>query len=203
MRLSHIICLLVAFKPYPCARQLHAGVEALLRLLQDSSMTPTVIEAIELGVPTAVASLVNRPSTSTNRAALLGSGQYVIAATAIRGKMDLTSFDERFLQSNEVQSLMGKVKVKGEIELDRYFPQSWPGRVTIRLKDGSSHTSEIIIPKGEKENPMSVQEVEEKFLSLAAPMLGDSKVRSVIGEVQALADGESLSELLALLRVSA
>ena len=193
----------VAFKPYPCARQLHAGVEALLRLLQDSSMTPTVIEAIELGVPTAVASLVNRPSTSTNRAALLGSGQYVIAATAIRGKMDLTSFDERFLQSNEVQSLMGKVKVKGEIELDRYFPQSWPGRVTIRLKDGSSHTSEIIIPKGEKENPMSVQEVEEKFLSLAAPMLGDSKVRSVIGEVQALADGESLSELLALLRVSA
>ena len=193
----------VAFKPYPCARQLHASVEALLRLLQDSSMTPTVIEAIELGVPTAVASLVNRPSTSTNRAALLGSGQYVIAATAIRGKMDLTSFDERFLQSNEVQSLMGKVKVKGEIELDRYFPQSWPGRVTIRLKDGSSHTSEIIIPKGEKENPMSVQEVEEKFLSLAAPMLGDSKVRSVIGEVQALADGESLSELLALLRVSA
>jgi 2-methylcitrate dehydratase PrpD len=193
----------VAFKPYPCARQLHAGVEALLRLLHDSSMTPTVIEAIELGVPTAVASLVNRPSTSTNRAALLGSGQYVIAATAIRGKMDLTSFDERFLQSNEVQSLMGKVKVRGEIELDRYFPQSWPGRVTIRLKDGSSHTSEIIIPKGEKENPMSAQEVEEKFLSLAAPVLGDSKARSVIGEVQALADGESLSKLLALLRVSA
>ena len=89
----------VAFKPYPCARQLHAGVEALLRLLQDSSMTPTVIEAIELGVPTAVASLVNRPSTSTNRAALLGSGQYVIAATAIRGKMDLTSFDKRFLKN--------------------------------------------------------------------------------------------------------
>src|SRR4029453_13178308 len=70
----------VAFKPYPCARQLHAGVEALLRLLQDSSMTPTVIEAIELGVPTAVASLVNRPSTSTNRAALLGGDQTEFAA---------------------------------------------------------------------------------------------------------------------------
>ena len=116
--------------------------------------------------------------------------------------MDLTSFDERFLQGNEVQSLMGKVKVKGEIDLDRYFPQSWPGRVTIRLRDGSSHTSEIIIPRGEKENPMSVQEVEAKFLSLAAPVLGDSKARSVIGEVQALADRESLSELLAFLSVS-
>ena len=192
----------VAFKPYPCARQLHAGVEALLRLLQDYSIKSTAIETIALSVPTAVASLVNRPATSTNRAATLGSGQYVMSATAIRGKMDPTSFDERFLQSNEVHRLMGKVKVKGEIELDRYFPQSWPGRVTIRLRNGSSYTSEIIIPKGEKENPMSVQEVDEKFLSLAEPVLGDAKARSVIGAVQALADRDSLNELLAFLKVS-
>ena len=100
LQLAEPYCLpAVAFKPYPCARQLHAGVEALLRLLQDYSITPTVIEEIELSVPTAVASLVNRPATSTNRAATLGSGQYVMAATAIRGKMDLTSFDDRFLQS--------------------------------------------------------------------------------------------------------
>lgn len=192
----------VAFKPYPCARQLHAGVEALLRLLEDHSVTSTAIEAIELSVPTAVASLVNRPAVSTNRAATLGSGQYVMAATAIRRTMDLTSFDERFLQSSEVQSLMSKVKVKGEIELDRYFPQSWPGRVKMSLKDGSSDMREIIVPKGEQENPMSVREIEEKFLSLAAPVLGDAQARSVIGEVQALTDRDSLSELLALLRVS-
>ena len=190
----------VAFKPYPCARQLHAGVEALLRLLQDHSVTSTAIEAIELSVPTAVASLVHRPAASTNRAATLGSGQYVMAVTAIRGTMDLASFDERFLQSSEVQSLMGKVKVKGEIELDRYFPQSWPGRVKLSLKDGSSDIREIIVPKGEQENPMSVREIEEKFLSLAAPVLGDAQARSVIGEVQALANRDSLSELLALLR---
>jgi hypothetical protein len=49
---------------------------------------------------------------------------------------------------------------------------------------------------------MSVGEIEEKFLSLAAPVLGDSQARSVIGEVQALADRDSLSELLALLRAS-
>lgn len=193
----------VAFKPYPCARQLHAGVEALLRLLQDYSITPTVIEEIELSVPTAVATLVNRPATSTNRAAMLGSGQYVMAATAIRGKMDLTSFDDRFIQSSEVKSLMGKVKVTGEIELNRYFPQSWPGRVRISLRGGSFHTQEIIIPKGEKENPMSVQEVEEKFLSLATPVLGDSKARSVIREVRGLADRDSLNELIVLLKVSA
>jgi 2-methylcitrate dehydratase PrpD len=190
----------VAFKPYPCARQLHAGVEALLRLIKEYSIAPESIEEIELCVPTGVASLVNRPATSANRAAMLGSGQYVMAVTAIRGKIDLTSFNEIFLESNEVGSLMGKVKVKGQIELDPYFPRSWPGRVKIRLKNGSSHTREIIIPKGESENPMSQPEVEEKFLSLAAPLLGDAKARSVMDEVQGLEERESLDELLALLK---
>jgi 2-methylcitrate dehydratase PrpD len=191
----------VAFKPYPCARQLHAGVEALLGLIQEYSLASSSIDAIELGVPTPVASLVDRPASSTNRAAMLGSGQYVMAVTAIRGKMDPTSLDEAFLKSNEVSNLMRKVKVKGEIKLDPYFPRSWPGRVKIGLKNGLSHTREIIIPKGESENPMSRSEVEEKFLSLAAPLLGDAKARSVIDEVQGLEERDSLDPLLALLKV--
>ena len=36
----------VAFKPYPCARQLHAGVEALLTLLGRHAILPEVIDAI-------------------------------------------------------------------------------------------------------------------------------------------------------------
>src|SRR5262245_16310386 len=124
-----------------------------------------------------------------------------MAVTAIGGKMDLTSFDEVFHQNNEVGSLMGKVKVKGEIELDHYFPQSWPGRVRISLKNGAAHTREIIVPKGEKENPMSAQEVEEKFLSLATPVLGDAKAQSVIEEMQVLDKRESLNGLLALLKL--
>lgn len=174
----------------------------MLRVLENCAITQSTIEAIELFVPTAVASLVNRPAISMNRAATLGSGQYVMAVTAIRGKIDLASFDDQFLQSNEVKALMGKVKVKDEIELDRYFPQSWPGRVRIGLKNGSSYTREIIIPKGEKENPMSEHEVEAKFLSLAAPVLGDAKARSMTGEVRALEERESLDELLSLLMVT-
>jgi 2-methylcitrate dehydratase PrpD len=191
----------VAFKPYPCARQLHAGVEALLGLIQEYSLASSSIEAIELGVPTPVASLVDRPASSTNRAAMLGSGQYVMAVTAIRGKMDPISLDEAFLKSNEVSNLMRKVEVKGEIKLDPYFPRSWPGRVKIGLKNGLSHMREIIIPKGESENPMSRSEVEEKFLSLAAPLLGDARARSVIDEVQGLEERDSLDPLLALLKV--
>ncbi|MGE5304715.1 MAG: MmgE/PrpD family protein [Alphaproteobacteria bacterium] len=192
----------VAFKPYPCARQLHAGVEALLTLMRQYNVTPDMIEEIELSVPTPNATMVSRPLTPISRAATLGSGQYVMAVTAHRHKMDLESFDEQCLNNWEVHALMRKVKVTGERELDRHFPQYWPGRVTLKLAQGQVYTHEVIIPKGERLNPMTAAEVKEKFLSLAVPVLGEAKGWTVVDQVQSLGDRNSLKELLSALRPS-
>ena len=191
----------VAFKPYPCARQLHAGVEALLQLIKEHALRSSAIEEIELTVPTANAGMLNRPATTMSRAAMLGSGQYVMAVTARRGKMDLTSFTEEFLGSREVHRLMAKVKVKAAAELDRHFPQYWPGRVSLRLSHGHNLVQEIIIPKGEIGNPMSTREVEEKFIDLALPILGDTSARAVMQEIHSLEARNSLQALISLLRV--
>ena len=192
----------VAFKPYPCARQLHAGVEALLCLIQQHAITEKMIEEIELSLPTPNASMVNRPSMPVSRAATLGSGQYVMAVTAVRNKMDLSSFTDEFLTSDNVRRLMDKVRVRGSIELDRYFPKYWPGKVNVTLSDGQPWAHEVIIPKGESGNPMSRDEVEEKFLSLAMPLLGDAKAKSLIREVQSLNLRDSLEPLIDCLKVS-
>jgi len=192
----------VAFKPYPCARQLHAGVEALLQVLQEHSLSSTAIEEIELSVPTANAGMLNRPTATMSRAAMLGSGQYVMAITALRGKMDLASFAEEFLNSREVHRLMTKVQVKAATDLDRHFPQYWPGRVSVGLFNGDHLNQEIIIPKGENGNPMSPGEVEEKFLDLASPILGESQAQAVVQEIESLEARHSLQRLFSLLTVN-
>src|SRR5262245_44239850 len=145
----------VAFKPFPCARQLHAGVEALLKLMQQYSIDSKRIEEIELGVPTQNASLVHRPGTPSSHPATLGSGQYVMAVTALRGKIDLMSFEDQYLRSEDVRQLMTRVKVSANAELDRYFPKYWSGKVTVKVTGGRTHSEEIIVPKGESENPMT------------------------------------------------
>ena len=184
----------VAFKPYPCARQLHAGVEALLKICRQHALTPSTIEEIKLSVPTQNASMVNRPSITASHAATVGSGQYVMAVTALRRKIDLQSFDEEFLNNDEVRSLMAKVKVIANVELDRYFPKYWPGRVTV--KSGSEiYSEEVIIPKGETGNPMRPDEVQAKFLSLAAPVIGEQKANLVVEEVESLDARDSLVPL--------
>jgi 2-methylcitrate dehydratase PrpD len=187
----------VAFKPYPCARQLHAGVEALLTLMQQRGIGVETIADIELSVPTHNVDMVNRPATPRLRAATLGSGQYVMAVTAWRDKIDLESFENRYLRSDDVRALMARVSVIGSADLDRYFPKYWSGRVSLRLIDGSEHTAEIIAPKGEAENPMTRQDVEDKFLGLATPVLGEEKARAVVDEVSLLDSRDSLASLLA------
>jgi 2-methylcitrate dehydratase PrpD len=192
----------VAFKPYPCARQLHAGVQALLAIMERYSVTPRAIEAIELSVPTQNATMVNRPAMPASHAASVGSGQYVMAVTALRGKIDLASFGSEYLHNDQVRQLMAKVAVSRSAELDRHFPKYWPGRVTVKLTGGRVYTEEVIVPKGERENPMRVRDIEEKFLALVVPVLGDAKAKSLIDEVASLSIRSSLEPLIEALTMA-
>ena len=58
-----------------------------------------------------------------------------------------------------------------------------------------------VIPKGEIGNPMARDEVEQKFLSLATPITGDSRARALIDEVGCLDRRDSLEPFLSSLRV--
>jgi 2-methylcitrate dehydratase PrpD len=163
-------------------------------------LRPERIGEIELFLPTQNAAMMNRPTITPTHAATVGSGQYVMAVTALRGKIDLQSFDEEFLCSEEVRRLMSKIIVSASADLDRHYPKYWSGRVTVRSSDGQSHSEEVIIPKGESRNPMTASEVEEKFLLLAAPVIGDDKARSAMEAVYSLESSDSLAPLLRVLK---
>lgn len=188
-----------AFKPYPCARQLHASVEALLQVMVEEKLAPGSLEEIEVGVPTSVAAMVDRPRIDGNRAVSLASAQYVLAAAAFQGKLNLGSFEPEVLTDPDVARLMGKVRVQADPGLDPHFPKYWPGRVRVKLRGGGESTRRILAPKGEKENPMPPAEVEGKFRELTAPVLGAERAAALAREVHRLADGGPMSPLFSAL----
>jgi 2-methylcitrate dehydratase PrpD len=68
----------------------------------------------------------------------------------------------------DVRHLMVKVSLVHSPELEARYPREWPVRVTVTLTDGRSLTQPVDSPKGDPENPLSWNELEDKFHKMMA-----------------------------------
>jgi hypothetical protein len=51
---------------------------------------------------------------------------------------------------------MSRVECSVDPELDTYYPRRWPARVKIESKAGSVFSVEVMFPKGDPENPLTL-----------------------------------------------
>ena len=55
--------------------------------------------------------------------------------------------------------VMDMVKVVANEEFESLFPRFQPSRVTLTLKDGTSHAKRVDVPKGDPRDPMTPEEI--------------------------------------------
>lgn len=91
---------------------------------------------------------------------------YCVAAALMDGNITTDSFSEDRLDDEKLLSLIDKIEVVKDPDLDRMYPEAMPDRVEVRLKNGTALSREIIYPKGHPKNPLTDLEVEEKFRRL-------------------------------------
>ena len=108
---------------------------------------------------------------------------YVIAIALLDGAITTDSFAPGRLTDPAVQALMQKVKVSEDPALTALYPESAPGRVTLRTAAGEVFTEEMRYPTGHALNPVSDAAVEAKFRDLAGAhgdaRWGDALIESV------------------------
>jgi 2-methylcitrate dehydratase len=126
---------------------------------------------------------------------------YCVAVALMDGAVRLDSFDDVHLHNEELQALVQKIEVKADPELNKLYPEGIPNRITIRLKNSRTISKEVVFPRGHARNPMTDQEVEAKFRSLAEPMLVNSKISQIIDRCWNLDKQSDIGELLGLLKV--
>jgi 2-methylcitrate dehydratase len=82
------------------------------------------------------------------------------------------------------------------------YPAKWNCRLAAETFAGARHEVHVVYPKGHPGNPFSDAEVEEKFLRLADPSLGNARSRKVIDWAWRLEQAENIGELFPLLAIS-
>jgi 2-methylcitrate dehydratase PrpD len=158
----------IAFKPFPACHFIHGSLGATETL--GNGIDPGEIEEVVVIVPEAGVSLVLEPVASkvAPRTDYEGkfSLQYSTAAMLVHGRVGLTTYTPEALADPHVLELARKVRY--ETKEYATYPAAFPGGVRIRLRDGRMLEADFPHQLGAPGNPMSPQQVLEKFRENAA-----------------------------------
>ncbi|MEE9274792.1 MAG: MmgE/PrpD family protein, partial [bacterium] len=192
----------ISFKPYPCCHFNHAAMDAARNLVREIGAAHEEIARVEAIVPEPVIPIVAEPAEHKRRPntpyAALFSLPYCLALNVVKGGATLEDFKEENLGDPRILALAEKVECRGEPS--ERFPKYFHGAVRLTLADGRVFEREEPINRGNPENPMRREEVEEKFRRNAARALPPEKVEAAARAALALDDAPDAGDLMAACR---
>ena len=174
-------------KPHACCRYMQGPIDAILALVRKHAIQPRQIHAIEVAVLEAGWAIVAEPRRQKYHPQSVVDAQFSMpfgaAVAALHGAAGLDQFTLEQVRSPLVREMMGKVVLTKDTRLENNFPREWPARAAIQLTDGSRYETSIRFPKGDPENPLSWDEMNAKFRSLAGAVLSPRQCDEVIRQV--------------------
>lgn len=124
---------------------------------------------------------------------------YAIAVGIAKGRASVPEFTFDAIKDELVLDLCSKVKWEVDPEIEAVYPKRYPATVIVKTKSGKEYTAHVEYPKGDPENPVSFEEVVEKFRFLAGFTLNEDKIEKIIDMVKNLVKVENVAELIPLL----
>jgi 2-methylcitrate dehydratase PrpD len=183
------------FKPYACGSLTHPTIEAIVTLRERHAVDPRDIVGIEATVNDYVSWVTGNSEPSTGL-----EGKFSIfhcaAVAALDGAARIRQFDDSRVQAPDAVEMRRRVS----ITVDDSLPKD-SAFVDVILTDGRRLSCEITHNKGTPGKPLSDDELEEKFLDLAAPKIGHETARELAEMCWAFEDCRDVGDIARLCRV--
>ena len=120
---------------------------------------------------------------------------YIVSMALLEGKIDNGTYSERKLKDPAIREFMNKVIVKEDKALTMKYPGSISNRITVKLDDGTTLVSQVDDPRGHPNNPMTEQEIEQKFRLLTKGIMSGPQVEKTLEFVRTLEKQKDVSRL--------
>lgn len=153
-------------KVHAACRHCHPAIDATLDLRNDLRFELEDVEKIEVHTyKLAVGSHDHIDIKGISSAKL--STPFSVALALVKGTAGYADFNDGNLQDYWIKNITRKVKVIEDEELTQRSPGVRGASVTLYLKKGGVFEAPCLYPKGEPENPLTQEELENKFRGLA------------------------------------
>ncbi len=177
-----------SIKPHACCRYMQPPIDALLKIVVENDLKPEHVKRVRLGLLSAGASLIAEPKEKKYDPRSIVDAQFSMpfgAAVAILyRRAGLGEFQPSKIRCEEVKAMMKKVEYAVDPELDRAFPNQWSATAEIFTNDGKRYFTKIEYPKGDPENPLSWEELIDKFHDLSGRFMSKKRRLKIIDEVR-------------------
>jgi len=185
----------LAIKLYSSCSFIHPGLDALLGLLDEYNLTSYDIERIDLHYPKSGAHMIDNNELKSHCA------QYIFAVAAVSGQVVIDDILKDRLEDPEIERLSKKMRVIGDISLEKNYPDQYESIVELETKDGRNLSKYIDWPKGSQYRPLSYDELKEKFFRVTITVMSKDRAEEILAWVEAAEKQSDVEELCRLVRL--
>jgi len=169
----------IYFKPYPSCRYVHYANEATLNILKEHPMRADDVDHIHILTHQNAKQGSDIPDYQTVLHARL-SIQYGIASILARGKAGLQEYTEEAIKDPKVHEIAKKITIEIDPEIQKLYPNPRSMIVQIKDKKGNIYSSRVDYPKGDPENPMTDDELIDKFIDVTEGVISKGRQAEII-----------------------
>jgi 2-methylcitrate dehydratase PrpD len=184
------------FKFYSACRFIHSSLDVVLELADEHQFSAEDVDKITVWLPETMAPIVDDNYLTTHNL------QFVVAVALHDRVIERAQTSAERRADPVVNELASRIELLPDAQLEKLYPQHWPARVDLRLKDGRSFQVEREDPRGTEGRPVSDEDIETKFVQMATQVVPDETARGIVKTVSNLETLGSVRDLTALLAVA-
>jgi len=170
------------------------------KAMQENNLNPKEVKEILVETTTRGADILSDPSKfkPNTKETADHSLPYCIAVAVTKGNVLPSDFEEDALRDPFIWSLLDKIKVVANPEIDALFPKVKRAVVTIKTSQGEYKKQEDFA-KGQPERPLSEEELISKFKANSEKKISPSRMEDIIKATQELENIDEIGKYMTLL----
>lgn len=185
-------------KLHGCCALIHPTMDAVEAIRRQKAFDPEKIEKVIVRTYSPAAGWGAREPASP--LATRFSIPYAAAVLMITGESMPEYFSPKGMKDSRIRQLAQKVDLMENPSFTARLPKERCSEVEVMLRDGTRLKASTSDHRGSYLQPHSEDELEEKFLHFAEPLIGEAGARQVMQQLMDIEKAEDVSELTGMMR---
>ena len=166
-------------KNHGCCGHSFAALDAIIALRDAHGLVPEDVSWIRIGTYAKALEVTGNAKPASGYEAKF-SLPYCASVALIDGRVRLNAFDDFHLEDPEIRELIKRIELYVDPQCDEGFPRRRAAVVEMHTRDGRVLRYRAPTRKGDPDNPLSDDELVEKYRELVAPEIGEAAAKLLL-----------------------